>query len=213
MSSRAGYVFVDAFFFLISVSCGPASCRTWIGHEVSQSMGGEKRISWLLFACLPWLIVIMWVCLKMVSTPKPNGFADHYPYEMAISLGIHPIFRQTHVIPCQYLMNPDDILIYIVCEWSEWLWMNGCKMVFLSLFCSADSFEALRQCYDSAQSVHVRFVNDAIKQVYEVPWDVPSSPHVSLHFGGHWHQHQLPVFCPFWLVYNNLYIYIYIIYI
>ena len=21
-----------------------------------------------------------WVCLKMVSTPKPNGFADHYPY-------------------------------------------------------------------------------------------------------------------------------------
>ena len=20
-----------------------------------------------------------WVCLKMVSTPKPNGFADHYP--------------------------------------------------------------------------------------------------------------------------------------
>ena len=21
------------------------------------------------------------VCLKMVSTPKPNGFADHYPYE------------------------------------------------------------------------------------------------------------------------------------
>ena len=22
----------------------------------------------------------IWVCLKMVSTPKPNGFADHYPY-------------------------------------------------------------------------------------------------------------------------------------
>ena len=22
-----------------------------------------------------------WVCLKIVSTPKPNGFADHYPYE------------------------------------------------------------------------------------------------------------------------------------
>ena len=21
-----------------------------------------------------------WVCLKMVSTPTPNGFADHYPY-------------------------------------------------------------------------------------------------------------------------------------
>ena len=24
----------------------------------------------------------IWVCLKMVSIPKPNGFADHYhPYE------------------------------------------------------------------------------------------------------------------------------------
>ena len=34
----------------------------------------------------------------MVSTPKPNGFADHYPYEMAISLGIYPIFRHTHVM-------------------------------------------------------------------------------------------------------------------
>ena len=23
-----------------------------------------------------------WVCLKIVSTPKANGFADHSPYEM-----------------------------------------------------------------------------------------------------------------------------------
>ena len=30
----------------------------------------------------------IWVCLKMLCTPEPNGFADHYPYEMAISLGI-----------------------------------------------------------------------------------------------------------------------------
>ena len=29
-------------------------------------------------ASLAWL-KNMWVCLKMVSTPKPNGFADHYP--------------------------------------------------------------------------------------------------------------------------------------
>ena len=27
------------------------------------------------------LCFFMRVCLKMVSTPKPNGFADHYPYE------------------------------------------------------------------------------------------------------------------------------------
>ena len=24
--------------------------------------------------------LLSWVCLKMVSTPTPNGFADHYPY-------------------------------------------------------------------------------------------------------------------------------------
>ena len=29
----------------------------------------------------PWVAYGIWVCLKMVSTPKPNGFADHYPYE------------------------------------------------------------------------------------------------------------------------------------
>ena len=34
----------------------------------------------------------MGVLLKMVSTPTPTGFADHYPYEMAISLGIYPTF-------------------------------------------------------------------------------------------------------------------------
>ena len=27
----------------------------------------------------PILMGNIWVCLKMVSTPKPNGFADHYP--------------------------------------------------------------------------------------------------------------------------------------
>ena len=26
---------------------------------------------------IPYMSI--WVCLKMVSTPNPNGFADHYP--------------------------------------------------------------------------------------------------------------------------------------
>ena len=34
---------------------------------------------------LIWKVVSVsseiWVCLKMVSTPKANGFADHYPYK------------------------------------------------------------------------------------------------------------------------------------
>ena len=39
-------------------------------------------------------MINIWVCLKMVSTPKPNGFADHYPYEkwLAIIGDINPTF-------------------------------------------------------------------------------------------------------------------------
>ena len=37
----------------------------------------------------------------MVSTPKPNGFADHYPYEMAI-IGNIPYF-QTNPNSIQYI--------------------------------------------------------------------------------------------------------------
>ena len=40
----------------------------------------------------------IWVCLKMLCTPKPNGFADHYPYEMAISLGIYPTFSDKPIL-------------------------------------------------------------------------------------------------------------------
>ena len=42
----------------------------------------------------------IWVCLKMVSIPKPNGFADHYPilslWKMAIILGILTQHFQTN---------------------------------------------------------------------------------------------------------------------
>ena len=40
----------------------------------------------------------MGVSENVVYPIVPNGFADHYPYEMAISLGIYPIFRQTHIV-------------------------------------------------------------------------------------------------------------------
>ena len=39
----------------------------------------------------------MGVSENVVCTPKPNGFHDHYPYQMAMSLGIYPIFRQTQI--------------------------------------------------------------------------------------------------------------------
>ena len=40
-----------------------------------------------------------WVCLKMLCTPKPNGFADHYPYEKWLFHWEYEpnIFRHTHI--------------------------------------------------------------------------------------------------------------------
>ena len=32
------------------------------------------------------------------SVPLNPMVNDHYPYQMAISLGIYPIFRQTHIL-------------------------------------------------------------------------------------------------------------------
>ena len=45
--------------------------------------------------------MVNWVCLKMLCTPKPNGFADHYPYEMAIIWNI-PYFQTN---PINGVMN------------------------------------------------------------------------------------------------------------
>ena len=35
---------------------------------------------------------------NVVYPEKPNGFHDHYPYSMAISLEVYPIFRHTQVV-------------------------------------------------------------------------------------------------------------------
>ena len=75
---------------------GAVGFAAWRGAMPTQLRGPVKAIDQLQFLQFS-LQFTMWVCLKMVSTPKPHGFADHYPYWMAISLGIYPIFRQTHV--------------------------------------------------------------------------------------------------------------------
>ena len=41
--------------------------------------------------------MMIWVCLKMLCTPKPNGWRSLSLWKMAISLGVYPIFRQTHL--------------------------------------------------------------------------------------------------------------------
>ena len=50
--------------------------------------GGLMAVEWWFDGHLPsgnqtWQLKMhensIWVCLKMLFTPKPNGFADHYP--------------------------------------------------------------------------------------------------------------------------------------
>ena len=38
---------------------------------------GPFSIAMLVYQRVTCLLI--WVCLKMLCTPKPNGFADHYP--------------------------------------------------------------------------------------------------------------------------------------
>ena len=40
----------------------------------------------------------IWVCLKIVYPIVPNGFHDHYPYKLAISLGIYPTFSDKPIL-------------------------------------------------------------------------------------------------------------------
>ena len=41
------------------------------------------------------------VCLKMSCTPKPNGFADHYPYEKWL-------FHWEYTLIPYFQTNPSD---------------------------------------------------------------------------------------------------------
>ena len=47
-----------------------------------------------------------WVCLKIGKTPKPNGFADHYPYEkwLAIIRNINTTFSDKPILMCIMMM-------------------------------------------------------------------------------------------------------------
>ena len=67
---------------------GPVGC--WLVPHQPDPTSGETRplkgrtiIAWTQCTHESFVSEIrnaIWVCLKMVSTPKPNGFHDHYPY-------------------------------------------------------------------------------------------------------------------------------------
>ena len=49
--------------------------------RTSPCRSGQYLRRGQLAIALPALSGYIWVCLKIGNTPKPNGFADHYPYE------------------------------------------------------------------------------------------------------------------------------------
>ena len=49
----------------------------------SWTVPGQGRRPTALHRCTTQrfpVVLSIWVCLKIGNTPKPNGFADHYPY-------------------------------------------------------------------------------------------------------------------------------------
>ena len=51
-------------------------------HQNLEQTWGKSLLTWFFqtnFTKIAWSLVNLWVCLKMLGTPKPNGFADHYP--------------------------------------------------------------------------------------------------------------------------------------
>ena len=53
----------------------------------------------------------IWVCLKIGKTPKPNGFADHYPYEKWLFHWEYTLFSDKpicfwHLRHCTYCTSP-----------------------------------------------------------------------------------------------------------
>ena len=63
------------------------SCDVRVSYNGAQQIVQKYHVVWEsngargVFKETPWrMIIIIWVCLKMLCTPKSNGFADHYPY-------------------------------------------------------------------------------------------------------------------------------------
>ena len=64
-----------------------------LAEKATKNVGPVGSLSW------ETMVIIIWVCLKMVSTPKPNGFADQISLLNGYFIGnINPIFRQTHIL-------------------------------------------------------------------------------------------------------------------
>ena len=77
---------VEPFVFksISTTQCEPSSTIALASNSTLAPRPSTARCKGLRPCGSPGtarVIVDIWVCLKMLCTPKPNGFADHYPYE------------------------------------------------------------------------------------------------------------------------------------
>ena len=78
------------FYYPFLVILGPLDFPAALAARIldpGQTWHWRSHSSWASWArhgrhggIKQWEASTIWVCLKMVSTPKPNSFADHYPY-------------------------------------------------------------------------------------------------------------------------------------
>ena len=83
-----------------------AMFNSWVNYneltasslEITVSKGNHPQIALILYwddlGCRTW----RWVCLKMSCTPKPNGLADHYPYEKWLFHGEYTLFSDKPIL-------------------------------------------------------------------------------------------------------------------
>ena len=53
-------------------------CQCFLRIQNMEATGHDWLVHWSISETYGAFLI--WVCLKMLCTPKPNGFADHYPY-------------------------------------------------------------------------------------------------------------------------------------
>ena len=62
------------------------------------------------------IIYTIWVCLKIGNTPRPNGFADHYPYEKWLFHWEYTLFSDKHFDVIQNCYKGLRNLLFLCCR-------------------------------------------------------------------------------------------------
>ena len=103
----------------------------------------------------------IWVCLKIGKTPKPNGFADHYPYEkwLAIIGNINPTFSDIPIYSTStYEMGRSGETFWALYQDLLFWWGHGCKFSYAQFILISHSISLLESSDSESNTVVYRVV-------------------------------------------------------